>query len=156
MRKCHTCESESALHSRAKKGKRVTASALRSSRLPPPTSCVQAAFCGFHRFTSTVFGFWLLRRSRGELLFRPSFLCDRFLMHLRLSALGEQGLRRFISARFCFPSCEVLEGEPAAPSEDFCALTMLVTDGVYRSPSPRLEAAACRTHRAVGGNDDAA
>ena len=126
------------------------ASALRSRRLPPPTSCVQAAFCGFHRFTSTVFDVWLLRGSRGELLFRPSFLCDRFLMHLRLSALDEQGLRRFPSARFCFPSCEVLEGEPAAPSEDFCALTMLVTDGVYRSRHPRLEAAA------VGGNDDAA
>ena len=88
---------------RAKKGKRVTVSALRSSRLPPPTSCVQAEFRGFHRFTSTVFdvwllrgsrGVWLLRGSRGELLFRPSFLCDRLLMHLRLSALYEQGRAR--------------------------------------------------------------
>ena len=45
----------------------------------------------------------------------------------RFTSKGEQGLRRFPSARFCFPSCEVLEGEPVAPSEDFCALTMLVT-----------------------------
>ena len=117
------CVTESALHSKPnqlyspkrasapKKGKRVTVSALRTSRLLRPASCVQAAFCGFHRFTSTVFDVWLLRGSRGELLFRPSFLCARFLMHLRLSALDEQGLRRFPSARFCFPSCEVLEGE---------------------------------------------
>ena len=54
----------------------VAVSALRSSRLPPPTLCVQAVFCGFHRFTSTVFDVWLLRSPRGEHKFRQKFsLC---------------------------------------------------------------------------------
>ena len=152
------CVSPLCIHSAPKRA------SARSSRLPPPTSCVQAAFCGFRDFTSTVFGVWLLRGSRGELLFRPSFLCDRLLMHLRLSALYEQGRARASAFSFGEVLFSFVRGSWRWACCSFRGFLRLndarhgdiLVSGVYRSRRPRLEAAACRTHRAVGGNDDAA
>ena len=75
---------------------------------------------------------------------------------LRLWALYEHVLRRLLrphSSRFLRPQSP--EGESARGFEASSALTYS-QHRAQRSRRPRLEAAACRTHRAVGGNDDAA
>ena len=100
----------------------MTVTPFRAKKPPPASNIVRWwNFAAFAALRAQASAFSSREVLEGELLFRPSFLCDRYLVHLRLSAL-----------------CDNL------------------VSGVYRSRRPRLEAAACRTHRAVGGNDDAA